>query len=97
MRARVESSAPALDRHRRQALAILVDGLADRGALAAGLSRQRAVDRAWMLTGAEIYLAATDGCGWPDADYASWLTSLLIHQLLTSDPTLQEPPADPTC
>ena len=29
------------DRHRRQALATLVDGLADRGALAAGLSRRR--------------------------------------------------------
>ena len=84
------------DRHRRQALATLVDGLADRGALAAGLSRQRAVDRAWMLTGVEIYLAATDGCGWPDADYASWLTSLLVHQLLTSDHTPEQPPADPT-
>ena len=85
------------DRHRRQALATLVDGLADRGALAAGLSRRRAVDRAWMLTGVEIYLAATDGCGWPDADYASWLTSLLIHQLLASDHILEEPPADRTC
>ena len=85
------------DRHRRQALATLVDGLADRGALAAGLSRQRAVDRAWVLTGVEIYLAATDGCGWPDADYASWLTSLLIHQLLASDHILEEPPADRTC
>ena len=84
VRARVESSAPALDRHRRQALAILVDGLADRGALAAGLSRQRAVDRAWMLTGVEIYLAATDGCGWSDADYATWLADLLVSQLLTS-------------
>jgi hypothetical protein len=49
-----------------------------------------------MLTGVEIYLAATDGCGWPDADYASWLTSLLIHQLLASDHTPEEPPPDPT-
>ena len=72
------------DRHRRQALASLVGGLADRGALAVGLTRQRAVDRAWMLTGAEIYLAATDGCGWSDAEYATWLTSLLVSQLLTS-------------
>ena len=73
------------DRHRRQALASLIDGLADRGALAAGLTRQRAVDRAWMLTGVEIYFAATDGCGWSDAEYATWLTDLLIGQLLTGE------------
>ena len=72
------------DGHRRQALASLIDGLADSGALAAGLARRRAVDRAWMLTGVEIYLAATDGCGWPDAEYATWLTGLLVGQLLAS-------------
>jgi hypothetical protein len=42
------------------------------------------VDKAWMLTGVELYLAATDGCGWADADYARWLTSLLVQQLLHS-------------
>lgn len=73
------------DRHRRQALTALIDGLADRGVLATGLSRRRAVDRAWMLTGVEIYLAATDGCGWSDGDYVTWLTSMLINQLLTEE------------
>ena len=72
------------DGHRRQALASLIDGLADSGALAAGLARRRAVDRAWMLTGVEIYLAATDSCGWSDAEYAAWLADLLVGQLLTS-------------
>ena len=72
------------DGHRRQALASLIDGLADSGALAAGLARRRAVDRAWMLTGVEIYFAATDGCGWEDAEYATWLADLLVSQLLTS-------------
>src|SRR5215469_9446879 len=72
------------DRHRRQGVTALVDTLADRGDLVAGLSRQQAVDRAWMLTGVDLYLAATDGCGWGDADYARWLTSLLVHQLLPS-------------
>jgi hypothetical protein len=72
------------DGHRRQALASLIDGLADRGVLAAGLARQRAVDRAWMLTGVEIYLGATDSCGWSDAEYAAWLGDLLVSQLLTS-------------
>jgi len=72
------------DRHRRLGVTALVDTLADRGDLAAGLSRPQAVDRAWMLTGVELYLAATDGCGWADADYARWLTSLLVQQLLPS-------------
>jgi AcrR family transcriptional regulator len=72
------------DRHRRLGVTALVDTLADRGDLAVGLSRQQAVDRAWMLTGVELYLAATDGCGWADADYAGWLTGLLVHQLLPS-------------
>lgn len=35
-----------------------------------------------MLTGVELYLGATDGCGWPDADYERWLTGLLQEQLL---------------
>jgi AcrR family transcriptional regulator len=72
--------------HRRQALTSLIDTLADQHALAAGLSRQRAVDRAWMLTSVELYLAAADGCGWTDTEYAHWLTNLLVHQLLANAP-----------
>jgi hypothetical protein len=60
----------------------LIDTLPDRGALAAGLSLQLAADRAWMLTGVEFYLAATDGCGWSDTEYARWLASLLVRELL---------------
>ena len=74
------------NRRRRQGVTALVDSLADRGALATGLTRQQAVDRAWMLTGIELYLAATDGCGWTDTDYARWLASLLVHQLLAVPP-----------
>jgi AcrR family transcriptional regulator len=81
----------AADRHRRLGLADLIGGLADRGVLAAGLSRPQAIDRAWMLTGVEIYLAATDGCGWTDADYASWLAGLLVSQLLTGGPAPAAP------
>ena len=72
------------DQHRRQALASLIGGLAEHGALAEGLTRRRAVDRAWVLTGVEIYLGATDGCGWSDAEYATWLADLLVSQLLAS-------------
>ncbi len=70
------------DQHRRQALESLVGGLADQGALSAGLRRREAVDRAWILTSAELYLAATDGCGWTDEHYATWLAELLVSQLL---------------
>jgi AcrR family transcriptional regulator len=73
------------DGHRRQALTALVATLADLGALAPGLSRRHAVDRAWLLTGVEIYLAATDSCGWTDAGYARWLAGLLVQQLLAGN------------
>ena len=68
--------------HRRAALDGLVGALEASGALRAGLSRGEAVDRAWILTALEPYLAATDGCGWSDAAYAKWLADILISQLL---------------
>jgi AcrR family transcriptional regulator len=70
------------DRHRRQALQALVSALAAAGALAPGITEQEAVDRAWILTGVETYLSATEGCGWSDAEYARWLADLLHVQLL---------------
>ncbi len=70
------------DRHRRQALEALVAALDAGGALRPGLSVGRAVDRAWMLTGVELYLAATTSCGWTDLDYTEWLGALLVDQLL---------------
>jgi AcrR family transcriptional regulator len=68
--------------HRRAALNALVGTLEASGAMRAGLSRGEAVDRAWILTALEPYLAATDGCGWSDAAYAEWLADILISQLL---------------
>ena len=70
------------DRHRRQALEALVSSIAAAGALQAGISQPKAVDRAWMLTGVELYFAATVGCGWSDAEYTDWLAGLLQEQLL---------------
>lgn len=72
------------DRHRREALVTLVSGLTRSGVLRPGLGESQAVDRAWMLTGVELYVAATDGCGWSDSEYASWLADLLRCQLLTA-------------
>lgn len=59
-----------------------MSSLAGAGALKPGLSRREAVDRAWMLTGLEMYLAATDGCGWSDDRYERWLAATLVEQLL---------------
>ena len=70
------------DGHRRAALDALVATLKASGALQAGLSHRRAVDRAWILTGVEPYFGATEGCGWSDAAYAKWLADLLVSQLL---------------
>lgn len=70
------------DQHRRAALWELVTDLERTGALPRDLTITRGVDRAWMLTGVELYLAARDACGWSDAEYADWLAQLLQEQLL---------------
>lgn len=70
------------NRHRRAGLQELISELADAGALRAGLTQRQALDRAWMLTGIELYLNATDGCGWSETDYERWLSALLQEQLL---------------
>ncbi len=72
------------DGHRRAALDALVGTLEASGALQAGLSHRRAVDRAWILTGVEPYFGATEGCGWSDTAYAKWLADLLVSQLLSA-------------
>ncbi len=70
------------NRHRRDGLRALIGALAHTKSLPPDLSQERALDRAWMLTGVELYLAATQGCGWSDQEYELWLTALLQQQLL---------------
>jgi AcrR family transcriptional regulator len=70
------------DRVRRESLRAVIASLAQAGALVAGLSEDRALDRAWMLTGVELYLGATEGCNWSDQEYQRWLTALLQDQLV---------------
>lgn len=71
------------DRHRRDGLRTVISALAQDGALSAQLSEEQALDRAWMLTCVELYLSATDTCGWSDTEYEQWLTALLQQQLLS--------------
>ncbi len=70
------------DRHRREGLRAVIASLAHIGALPPGLSEDHALDRAWMLTGVELYFSATEGCSWTDQQYEQWLIALLQQQLL---------------
>lgn len=73
------------DRHRREGLRAVIASLARAYALPPELSQERALDRAWILTGVEPYLNATQGCGWSDDEYAQWLAALLHEQLLAPE------------
>lgn len=89
--ARGASQDPALvelreegDRHRRSALRRLVSAMATHASFRPDLDLDSATDRAWLLTGLEVYLAATEGCGWSESEYADWLADALRQQLLTT-------------
>ena len=73
------------DDHRRDALRDLLGRVSRAGALRPDLSPEEALDRAWALTGVELFLAVSEGCGWGRDAYASWLSELLRQQLL-ADP-----------
>lgn len=60
----------------------LVRAIAEAGSLAPGLTEQRAQDRAWIITGPELYFRVTDDCGWTDEEYEGWLAQMLHTQLL---------------
>lgn len=69
-------------RRRRDGLRAVITSLAGVHALHPQLSEERALDRAWILTGVDLYLSASEGCGWSDEEYAQWLAALLQGQLL---------------
>lgn len=69
------------DAHRRAALTALMERMSSAGELRAGLSAAAATDRAWILTGIEVYLTAVD-CGWDDEQIIDWLAETLIGQCL---------------
>lgn len=70
------------DRHRRQALDALVRRLEAMGALRPDLPVAEAVDRAWLVTGIQLYVQATAGCGWTPQAYGDWLAQTLAAQIL---------------
>jgi len=85
------------DQNRRNWLSDIVASLADIGALRPELDQQEAIDLAWMVSGPDLYLRATQTCAWSDDAYQRWLTRHLQHQLLDAGTdkraTTAEPPA----
>lgn len=59
-----------------------MEALADADLLAEEVTPRLAVDRALLLSSVELYFRATDGSGWSDDEYQSWLTETLRQQLL---------------
>lgn len=74
------------EEHRRIALQGLVGRIATAGALRDGLPPEQAVDRAWALTGPELFLAVREGCGWDTDTYTAWVSEMLRQQLLCPAP-----------
>ncbi len=69
------------ERESREWLAPIIASLDEAGELAAHLTRDQAIDRAWMLSALELYFRGTTGLGWTDDQYESWLAEILGQQL----------------
>jgi AcrR family transcriptional regulator len=83
------------DHHRREAVEALVAAVDAAGLLRPALTARQAADRAWILTGPEVYLLAA-ACGWTAESYQDWLGALLREQLLapaTGDGPARDPAA----
>jgi AcrR family transcriptional regulator len=59
--------------------------LADRGALRPGLDVDAGIDIAWTLCSLAVYDSLVLDRGWSDERYQSWLTDVLIRELLATD------------
>lgn len=73
-------------RNAKEWLEPIVATLADSRQLAPGLTRQQAVDRAWMLSAMELYFRATFWLEWSDEEYEHWLKQILRAQLTAIAP-----------
>ena len=73
-------------RRRRKTLEGLLGTIEGAGTLRADITVEEAVDRAWILTGPELYLLATASCGWSPEAYQDWLSATLHEQILQSSP-----------
>jgi AcrR family transcriptional regulator len=71
-----------IEARRRQNQARLVASLREQGVLRTGLSFEEAADVLWALTSYDLYRMLVVEQRWEPVRYETWLTQLLIHQLL---------------
>jgi AcrR family transcriptional regulator len=74
--------AEQLAAQRAATVAWIIDGIGDRAALRAGLTRRHAIDQVWLLMDPAVYQRLTRYRGWSPADYETWFTGTIIRLLL---------------
>ena len=64
---------------------VIVESLADKGALREGLEVDHATDLLWMLNHPDVWLLLVDRRGWSPAQWESWFAKTARDQLLAPD------------
>jgi AcrR family transcriptional regulator len=74
--------AEQLAAQRATTVAWIIDGIRDRAALRAGITRRHAIDQVWLLMDPAVYHHLTRYRGWSPADYENWFTDTITRLLL---------------
>jgi AcrR family transcriptional regulator len=69
---------------RREDMAVLVGVLAKKTPLARGMTRRRAADLLFVLTGPESYRAFVAGAGWSRQEWVNWVSNTLSRDIFTN-------------
>jgi hypothetical protein len=67
---------------RANTVAWIIDGIRDRAALRAGITRRHAIDQVWLLMDPAVYHRLTRYRGWSPAGYEQWFTGTITRLLL---------------
>lgn len=73
------------DRHRRDAITTVIQGLDAERRLRHDLTVARAVDQVWAISGHGPYLRLVDQCGWAHGQYVTWLEQAVRALILRPD------------
>ncbi len=82
----VKVTAEVAERRRAEGYRLVVEQLAAKGGLRAGLTLSRATDVLLTVASAETYLQLTAGRGWRPAECGRWLREVLTQQLFPPAP-----------
>ncbi len=74
--------ASQLATQRATTVAWIIDGIRDRAALRAGITRRHAIDQIWLLMDPAVYHRLTRYRGWSPASYEKWFTDTIRRLLL---------------